>query len=237
MQTPSTRALRERVSNRAAGLLKRPNGRSTDDAPAAAPVAAPRAPAAPPQVTLLEGLLRGEDLSTAVLTQVREWVADDDVESAISLTESLRRHPQSRELGDLASGVLAFHRGLLELAWARFSSLPRAAWASYAPEEYTRCGLETARTETVEMPPSVSSSIVHASASRGTSSSASRSRRLCTPRPAASRVRLTSAPKRARSRARRSASYSRARSRAWAHCAPKPVRKARASSSGGAGRS
>ena len=48
-------------------LLKRPNGRNHGPrAPAAAPAAAP-APAAPPQVTLLEGLLRGEDLSTAVL--------------------------------------------------------------------------------------------------------------------------------------------------------------------------
>ena len=151
MQTPSPRALRERVSNRAAGLLKRPSGPSPDPAPAAPAAAAPKAPAAPPlEGTLLEGLLRGEDLTTSVLTQVREWVADGDVESAVSLTESLRRHEQSREVGDLASGVLAFQRGLLELAWARFTSLPRAAWATYAPEEYTRCGLETARQQTVE---------------------------------------------------------------------------------------
>ena len=152
MQTPSPRALRERVSNRAAGLLKRPSGQNADPTtPAPAAPAAAKAPAAPPQeVTLLEGLLRGDDLTTSVLTQVREWVADGDVESAVSLTESLRRHEQSREVGDLASGVLAFHRGLLELAWARFTSLPRAAWATYAPEEYTRCGLETARQQTVE---------------------------------------------------------------------------------------
>ena len=151
MQTPSPRALRERVSNRAAGLLKRPSGPSPDPAPAAPAAAAPKAPAAPPlEGTLLEGLLRGEDLTTSVLTQVREWVADGDVESAVSLTESLRRHEQSREVGDLASGVLAFQRGLLELAWARFTSLPRAAWATYAPEEFTRCGLETARQQTVE---------------------------------------------------------------------------------------
>ena len=160
MQHPSAWRLRDRVSGQAARVLGRtkshaspPGAPSTTPtapvtAPPPPPAAAPRAPA-PDEAPLVDRLLRGAELGTAVLAQVRTWVAEGRDDAAVALAESLRTHEDTRPLGDLASAVVALQRGFPELAWARFSPLARTTWAAYAAEDYTRCGLSQDRDRTV----------------------------------------------------------------------------------------
>ena len=162
MPSPSPRRLRERVSDKAARALRRTKEQarpatarvgSAVKAPGARKPAAP-APVPAPQPTaaalpLVDRLLHDGDLPAAVLSQVRTWVAEGRPESAVSLGESLRTREATRDLGDLASGVAAFHRGFVELAWARLRELDARVWAPYAPEEYVRGGLRQDRERAV----------------------------------------------------------------------------------------
>jgi hypothetical protein len=162
MPSPSPRRLRARVTDKASRTLRRAKqqaGPAAARVQAAAPeVARPRrapapaptpAPAAPRGTALVERLLHDGDLTAAVLGQVRAWVADQRPAPAVSLAESLRRRPETRDLGDLASGIVAFQRGFPELAWSRFDGLAARVWAPHAPEEYVRCGLAHAHDRTV----------------------------------------------------------------------------------------
>ncbi|MEO5709936.1 MAG: hypothetical protein ABIQ59_08940 [Nocardioidaceae bacterium] len=177
MPPPSTRRIRDRVSEQVARALKRnrshaagsssPSVARTAPAPSApapsapapsAPAPSAPAPSAPAPVApradpaeapLVDWLLRGAKLGTAVLHQVRTWLADDRPDAAVGLAESLRMHDDTRALGDLASAVVAFDRGFAELAWARFAPLARETWAPYAAAEYARCGLSVDRDATV----------------------------------------------------------------------------------------
>jgi len=163
MPSPSPRRLRERVSDKAARTLRRTKEQAR---PATARVesavqaaGAARTPATPapvpvpqtadPGLPLVDRLLHDGDLPAAVLGQVRTWVADGRPQAAVSLGESLRTRQATRDLGDLASGVAAFHRGFVELAWARLQGLGARVWAPYAPEEYLRCGLRHDRDRVV----------------------------------------------------------------------------------------
>ena len=166
MPSPSPRRLRARVSDKASRALRRTTQQArpvaarveaaatqaagTRRAPAPAPTPpAPPAPSAPRGLPLVERLLHDGDLPAAVLGQVRNWVADERPAPAVSLAESLRTRPETRDLGDLASGVVAFHRGFVELAWSRLEGLDARVWAPHAPEEYLRCGLAHAHDSTV----------------------------------------------------------------------------------------
>jgi len=164
MQTPSPSWLRERVPDRAAEALRRTRAkaqsqagpalsrlgtaakrtpdRATHPATVASPPPAPTAP-------LLDRLLADGDLEVAVLAQVRTWADEGHHDEAAALAEALRDHEATRVLGDLASGVAAFHRGYPELAWDRLAGVPRGSWTRHAPEEYVRCGLHHDRDGTV----------------------------------------------------------------------------------------
>ena len=159
MPSSPPRRLRARVSDTASRALRRTRQQAgpvaargkTAPTQAAGPrrAQAPAAPAAPRGLPLLERLLHDGDLTAAVLAQVRTWVADGRPAQAVSLAESLRRRPETRDLGDLAGGVVAFQRGFVELAWSRFEGLAARVWAPHAPEEYVRCGLLHAHDRTV----------------------------------------------------------------------------------------
>lgn len=166
MPPPSTRRIRDRVSGRVTRALERTRSHGSPPAvpaprvpavdPAASAASAAAAPAAPAasagdsaEGPLVDRLLRGADLSTAVLDQVRAWLADGRPDAAVGLAESLRTHDDTRAVGDLASAVVAFDRGFTELAWARFAPLARETWAPYAAEDYARCGLAADRDSTV----------------------------------------------------------------------------------------
>ncbi|HEX5561719.1 MAG TPA: hypothetical protein VFX52_08755, partial [Nocardioidaceae bacterium] len=162
MPSPSPRRLRARVSDKAARALRRTKEQArpaTARVESAVKASAARRPAAPgpvpapqpaaPALPLVDRLLRDGDLPAAVLGQVRTWVADGRPEAAVSLGESLRTHESTRDLGNLASGVAAFHRGFVELAWARLQGLDARVWAPHAPEEYLRCGLRHDRDQAV----------------------------------------------------------------------------------------
>ena len=151
MQPPSTRRIRDRVSGQAARVLRRTRARAVVGRPRAARRrrAATTRTTAPDEAPLVDRLLRGADLGTAVLDQVRTWLESGRPDAAVGLAESLRAHDDTRALGELASAVVAFERGFTELAWARFAPLARETWAPYAAEDYTRCGLVADRDGTV----------------------------------------------------------------------------------------
>jgi hypothetical protein len=104
---------------------------------------------APPREALLRAVERGRPLDQAALTQVRALVRSGRHGAAHSVAESLRRQEDTRALGHLAGGIVAFRQGYLELARQHFSSVPRALWATRATAEYVQAGLSVAREATL----------------------------------------------------------------------------------------
>ncbi|MBA3262245.1 MAG: hypothetical protein H0T69_07230 [Thermoleophilaceae bacterium] len=103
------------------------------------------APPEPPyQESLIRSLERGKSLDEALIAQVRSLNAAKEHERAQAIAESLREHPETRTLGHLAAGIVAFRRGFVELAWEELRPVPREAWARFSPAEYVRSGLVVA---------------------------------------------------------------------------------------------
>ena len=103
----------------------------------------------PARESLTRALERGRPLEDAVLAQVRALVAADDADAALSIAESLRRREETRALGRLTAGIVAFRRGNVVLAWEELGGLPREVWARRAAGEYVRSGLAAAPDRTL----------------------------------------------------------------------------------------
>ena len=112
----------------------------------ATPSRRPRA-AAPPRghEPLVESLRTGRSLVDGVLAQIRTLLAAGEAHTATSIAASLRRQPETAEVGALAEAVVAYDRGYLDLAWARFGVVPDELRWSHAAKEYVRSGLHADR--------------------------------------------------------------------------------------------
>ncbi len=91
---------------------------------------------------LLAALRQGRSLTAGLVDEVRDRLAADDVAGATSMAAALRIDPSTRAVGDLCSGVVAFHGGYLELAWHHLSATPRELWSRHALSEYVRAGVD-----------------------------------------------------------------------------------------------
>ena len=114
--------------------------------------AAPSGDAAPgrlPETAAVHAIQRGASLEAALVAQTRHLLRAGDVLGAQSFAESLRARPETGTLGALLCGVVAFHRGFIELAWHRLEGVPQSLWARYAAREYARCGLKLAPEQTL----------------------------------------------------------------------------------------
>ena len=90
---------------------------------------------------LVRALERGRGLERGVIAQTRAFIGGGKSHRAESIAEGLRRDEATRPLGLVAGGIVAFHRGYVELAWAQLREVPRAMWLEYAAAEYVRSGL------------------------------------------------------------------------------------------------
>jgi hypothetical protein len=137
--------------------VRRAVGRLRAKAPAPAPAAPPpparpresASAAPPPRETLVRMLERGEPLDRAIVTQVRSLVGAKEHDTAVAMSESLRARPDTAPLGHVAAGIAAARRGYRRLAWDELRRLPRVTWATYAPAEYVRSGLDVDPEETL----------------------------------------------------------------------------------------
>lgn len=114
--------------------------RGRDAAPPESPRGRAAAPA--PEATAVHSVQRGVPLDDAIVAQTRALLRAGDVRGAQSFAESLRAQPGTESLGRVLCGIVAHHRGYLDLAWHRLEGLPRTAWARHAAREYARCGLK-----------------------------------------------------------------------------------------------
>ena len=89
----------------------------------------------------MRALERGRGLDRAVIAQTRAFIRGGQHHRAESIAEGLRRDEATRPLGLVAGGVVAFHRGYVELAWAQLREVPRELWLEFAAAEYVRSGL------------------------------------------------------------------------------------------------
>jgi hypothetical protein len=99
------------------------------------------APAAPPREALLRGLERGRAVDHAIVAQVRALVGAGEHDTARGVAEGLRRRDDTAAIGHLASGIIAFRQGYVELALDELRRVPRELWLTYAAAEYVRAGL------------------------------------------------------------------------------------------------
>jgi hypothetical protein len=107
----------------------------------------PEAVAAPAADPILQALERGRNLDQVLIGQVRALLGDGEHDRADSIATSLRRHPETEELGRVAGGIVAYRRGYPELAWHHLRAVPREAWTRFAAAEYARAGLAVAPEE------------------------------------------------------------------------------------------
>lgn len=96
---------------------------------------------APVTVPMLDTLRRGGGLPEALVAQVKAELTHGDQALASSVAASLRRVPETEQLGTLLEGLIAARRGYSGCAWSLLSSLPDEVWVTHAPEEYVRAGL------------------------------------------------------------------------------------------------
>lgn len=91
---------------------------------------------------LLAALRQGRPLTTGLVAEVRERIAAEDFAGATSIAAALTADPSTSEVGHLCSGVVAFHRDYLELAWQHLSVTTPALWSRHAVSEYVRAGVD-----------------------------------------------------------------------------------------------
>ena len=87
---------------------------------------------------LAERLQAGEPFMDAVVGSVRSLLAGGDHVAARALAQALQDTPETTTTGHLVSGLVALHRGLVELAWSDFAAAGHDAWFAHAPVEYVR---------------------------------------------------------------------------------------------------
>jgi hypothetical protein len=120
------------------------------------PAARPSTPAATAQddgtteAVLLHAVQEGVPLTQAAVRQVRELLKRNDVAGAQAFADALRAQKDTETLGRLAVGVVAAHRGHLELAWSALEGLPHGLWARYAADEFMRSGFTVAPGEALD---------------------------------------------------------------------------------------
>lgn len=100
-----------------------------------------------PREALLRALERGRDLDHAIVAQVRALISADEHDAARSVAESLRGNHETRALGNLVGGVVAYRQGYVELAWDLLRRVPRDTWTRHAAAEWARSGLAEAPEE------------------------------------------------------------------------------------------
>jgi hypothetical protein len=96
-----------------------------------------------PRDALLRGLERGRGVEHAIVNQVRALIGADEHDVARSIAESLKRHDETRDLGNAVGGIVAYRQGYIDLAWEDFRHVPRATWTRHAAAEWARAGLAT----------------------------------------------------------------------------------------------
>ena len=141
----------ERVRRRGARLARRVLRRRKARRPAPRPQARGARPTRTPESrgALVDTLERGRALDDALLAEVRVFLAGGSPGRAQAIAESLLRHEQTEALGHLIAGVVAQHRGHVELAWSHLGGLPPSMGARLAPAEYVRAGLAVEESETL----------------------------------------------------------------------------------------
>ncbi len=87
---------------------------------------------------VVEALRRASSLPDALVAQVRELIASGEPHTAASIAAALRKEPETAALGALASAIVSFHRGYVELAWHEFQEC-RATSGVATPRRST-CG-------------------------------------------------------------------------------------------------
>jgi lipopolysaccharide biosynthesis glycosyltransferase len=115
------------------------------------------------EAQLAERLRRGETFSHAVIGSVRQLLAAGQHVTARALSQALEDSEETQGTGRLAAALVALQRGLIELAWADFTGVPRGLWVEHAPAEYVHTAFLADPTEAIaevrrlldERPPSV----------------------------------------------------------------------------------
>jgi hypothetical protein len=94
-----------------------------------------------PREALVRSLERGRAIDHAIVAQVRTLIGAGQHDSARAIAEGLKRRDETRALGHLTGGIVAFREGYLELAHDELRRVPRSTWLTYAAAEYVRAGL------------------------------------------------------------------------------------------------
>jgi hypothetical protein len=138
-----------RVRRLARRHLSAPFKRTRPAAQPAPPPASDPAAGEPRREALVRGLERGRRLDGALVAQVHKLNAAGEPHAGQALAESLRRHPETRALGHLAGGIIAYRQGYFGLAHAELREVPPEQRARLAALEYVRAGLRVAPEETL----------------------------------------------------------------------------------------
>lgn len=139
MKHPARKFTRELRRNRRESATAQQPGTSRG-------VARPRPPV---EAAAVHAIQQGMPLEVALVKQTRHLLRDGDEHGAQAFAESLRAQPATEMLGRVLCGVVAHHRGYLDLAWHRLNGTPRSMWARFAAREYVRSGLKVAPDQTL----------------------------------------------------------------------------------------
>jgi hypothetical protein len=90
----------------------------------------------------LDAVRQGRPVTAAVVAEVRDLIAADDLAGATSIAAALTADPGTRDVGHLCFGIVSFQRGYVPLAWQHFSATPLELWSRHAAFEYVRAGLQ-----------------------------------------------------------------------------------------------
>lgn len=88
-------------------------------------------------------LSQGAPLESAAADVTRELVETDGVTAAMSFADALAARPETATAGHLATGIVAVHRKLPELAAAEFEQVPPGIWRRHAPGEFLDAAYRT----------------------------------------------------------------------------------------------
>ena len=99
---------------------------------------------------VLEVLRRAGSPPDTVVAEVRELIASGAPHKATSVAAALRAAPETAAVGALASAIVSFHRGYVELAWHQFQDVPRDLWRRHATSEFVRAGIQVDRETALE---------------------------------------------------------------------------------------
>ena len=94
------------------------------------------------QDPFIEVLRHGGSLTDAVVADIRGLLARGERDLATAVAASLRTDPDTAELGDLTTGIVAATEGYLALAWSHLRDLPEPVWVRHAAEEWVRAGFD-----------------------------------------------------------------------------------------------